>query len=149
MTTAESAGIVRIGAYGVCLDAERRILLCRISEPTPDNGRWTLPGGGVEFGESPDAAAIREIEEESGLRGELASVAGIYSAMIQRSVTFAGRPLHHVGIVYWLRAYQGDLRGEIDGTTDTCAWFSAADARQLPLVDLAKRGLELAFGRPG
>ena len=48
-------------------DDEGRILLARLSAIEVDVGAWTLPGGGVDFGEHPDAAAIRELEEETGL----------------------------------------------------------------------------------
>ena len=43
--------VQRVGAYGVCLDADRRILLCRLTAITSRPGWWTLPGGGVDFGE--------------------------------------------------------------------------------------------------
>ena len=146
--TADGAPITRIGAYVVCLDDAERILLCRISEPIPDNGRWTLPGGGLEFGEAPEAAAHREFEEETGLVAELDGVADTFSIVIPRSVPFGGGPLHFLGIVYRGRAAGGALRDEVDGTTDACAWYGEAEARSLPLNDLARTGIELAFGPP-
>jgi len=137
--------ITRVGAYVVCRDEARRILLCRISEDIPDKGHWTLPGGGLDFGEAPEAAAHREFEEETGLLVALDGIAGTFSLLIPRSVSFGGRPLHFLGIVYRGMAVGGALRDEVDGTTDTCAWLTEAEAMALPLNDLARRGLDLAF----
>jgi 8-oxo-dGTP pyrophosphatase MutT (NUDIX family) len=55
----------------VLLDPEDRVLLLRASDPTnPDNGAWwELPGGGIEPGEQSDAAAARELYEETGIHG--------------------------------------------------------------------------------
>ena len=57
----------RIAAYGVCRDADGRILLARASPSITLQGRWFLPGGGVKHGEDPVDSLTREIEEESGL----------------------------------------------------------------------------------
>ena len=61
----------RIGAYAVIL-REGRILLTRLSHGEVADERWTLPGGGVEFGEDPREAAVREVYEETGLDAEVA-----------------------------------------------------------------------------
>ena len=49
--------------------------------------RWQLPGGGIESGESPVEAALREVEEETGLRARLASLSGVYRRK-DRSLAF-------------------------------------------------------------
>ena len=56
--------------------AQQKILLTRRS----DNGRWCLPGGHMEPGESISEACIREVEEETGLHVHLTRLIGIYSS---------------------------------------------------------------------
>jgi 8-oxo-dGTP pyrophosphatase MutT (NUDIX family) len=59
----------------VVTDDEGRLLLIRRS----DNGNWALPGGAIDVGESLSQAAIRETEEESGIRCEITGMVGIYT----------------------------------------------------------------------
>ncbi len=56
-------------ALGVVRDAEGRILVAHRIDPTvPDAmGKWEFVGGKIEFGEDPEQAVIREVQEESGL----------------------------------------------------------------------------------
>jgi 8-oxo-dGTP diphosphatase len=135
----------RLGSYSLCLDDAGRILLARLSPLEVFVGSWTMPGGGVDFGEHPDAAAIRELEEETGLKGEIEQVAGIFSHVYTKSRFSGGDDLHFLGIVYRMRIVGGDLRDEVDGSTDTCAWLSPAELRSLPLVELAQFGVSLAY----
>jgi 8-oxo-dGTP diphosphatase len=145
MEPVESNRRTRIGSYSLCIDDDGRILLARLSALEVDVGAWTMPGGGVEFGEHPDAASIRELEEETGLVGEIEGVAGIFSHIYRQSGFARGGDLHFLGIVYRMRIIGGELRDEIDGTTDTCAWLSPADLDGLRLVELAKFGVKLAY----
>jgi 8-oxo-dGTP diphosphatase len=138
----------RIGAYALCQDEAGRVLLCRIREDTPDDGRWTLPGGGLDWGEHPEQGVLRELDEEAGLSGVVGAVAGVYSRAYDATQTISGRAVHVVGIVYRVTGVAGELRDELEGTTDMCAWFSVDEARRLPLVPLAEFGLALAAEGP-
>lgn len=52
-----------LGAYALCRDPSGRLLLARLAPGLLDAGLWTMPGGGVEWGEHPDDAVLRELEE--------------------------------------------------------------------------------------
>jgi 8-oxo-dGTP pyrophosphatase MutT (NUDIX family) len=138
-------GRTRLAAHVLCLDDRERLLLARLSVVEIDSGSWTLPGGGVHLGEHPDAAAIRELREETGLVGELEAVAGVFSHVYPASRFADGGDLHFVSIVYRARVLGGDLRDERDGTTDTCAWFARDELAALRLVELGQFGVGLAF----
>ena len=55
-----------------------RLLLTRRAI-TPALGKWTFPGGYVDWGETVDAGALRETWEETGLTVELGGLVGVYS----------------------------------------------------------------------
>ena len=133
--------ITRIAAYGLILD-EPRMILCRISAEIPRHqGRWTLPGGGIDFGEDPADAMVREVREETGLHVRPKSLAAVDSVHLDRE------DASHQGIriIYFAELLGGTLTNEGQGTTDQCAWWSPEDARALRLVGLARVGLDLAF----
>ena len=54
----------REGADALVRDARGRVLLVRRA----DDGRWAMPGGWVDPGETPEQAVVREVAEETGLR---------------------------------------------------------------------------------
>ena len=66
----EPAGAFEEGAGVLLVDGQGRILLQQRDDDVPPagHGRWAIPGGHVEPGESPRAAALREMAEETGLR---------------------------------------------------------------------------------
>jgi ADP-ribose pyrophosphatase YjhB (NUDIX family) len=62
----------RVVASAVVVDDDR-LLLIRRRNP-PDAGRWSIPGGGVEYGETLAEAVLRELAEETGLEGVCGSL---------------------------------------------------------------------------
>ena len=70
-------GTLRPGASALIFDKTTgNILLTR----REDNGRWCLPGGGMDPGESAAEACIREVFEETGLEVEVKKLVGIYTS---------------------------------------------------------------------
>lgn len=67
-----------------------------------DNGRWGLPGGGVEPGESVRAALVREVREETGLEVDPVRLIGVYSDPTNHQiVTYPdGNVIHYVSSVF-------------------------------------------------
>jgi 8-oxo-dGTP diphosphatase len=121
----------RIAAYGVCRDEGGRILLARASPAITLQGRWFLPGGGVDHGESPTDSLAREIEEESGL---VVSVGPLLDVLSDVRTIPDGTSLHTVRIIYRVRSWSGTLRPEVGGTTDAVGWFTLEEVRDMPLA---------------
>ncbi len=71
--------ITRVAAYAL-IKNDPSLVLCRLSGAIPRfGGQWTLPGGGLEFGEDPVDAMVREVHEETGLTVESLGIAAINS----------------------------------------------------------------------
>jgi ADP-ribose pyrophosphatase YjhB (NUDIX family) len=138
--------VTRVAAYGLCTDGDA-ILLSRISPgaTASSDGMWTLPGGGIEFGEDPRDAALRELTEETGLSGEIVELAGVDSWAGHLIDPRDGVPtdFHAVRILYHVRIIGGELRVEVGGSSDACAWIARGDLEALPIVDLARTGARL------
>ena len=143
--------MTRVAAYALCTEDDA-ILLSRISPgaTASSDGKWTLPCGGVDFGEHPRDAALRELAEETGLAGEIVDLAGVDSWAGSFVHPGDGIPtdFHAIRIIYRVRVSGGELRVEIDGSSDACAWVRRVDLGALPLVELAEVGIGLAFDTP-
>jgi ADP-ribose pyrophosphatase YjhB (NUDIX family) len=68
-------GTVQFGCSALVLDEHDRVLLTRRT----DNGRWCLPGGRLDPGESAEECCVREVLEETGLHVEVVRLIGLYS----------------------------------------------------------------------
>ncbi|MEM4699904.1 MAG: NUDIX hydrolase [Candidatus Nezhaarchaeales archaeon] len=87
----------RVGVGVIAID-EGRILLIKRRDP-PDPGLWTVPGGLVELGERVEAAAVREVEEETGVRVELQRLLDVVDKIV---LDERGRVKYHYVIIDFL-----------------------------------------------
>lgn len=111
---------IRPGVSAVVFDAGGRVLL----QQRTDNGRWGLPGGAVEFGESVCDALHREVHEETGLTIEVERLVGVYSHPDHHQiVTYPdGNVFHFVSTCFACRPTGGTLT--LGDETSGLAWFT-------------------------
>jgi 8-oxo-dGTP diphosphatase len=130
-----------VAAYVVCR-RDDTVLLARWTGPR--GPEWTLPGGGVDHGEDPADAAVREVREETGYTARLDGLVTVYS--FQTVIRDAAEPINHHGIsiVYTGTVVDGELRFEVDGSTDMAAWIALSEVSALARVGLVDVGLAAA-----
>ena len=110
MPSAPENARVYHGAYGLCRNPSGHLLLVRIASGI-DKGRWTLPGGGIEWGEHPEETVRREMQEETGITDiRNAHVTAIFSHTYLRSEDRPYDSVHYIGIIYDLTL--GQLRNQ-------------------------------------
>jgi 8-oxo-dGTP diphosphatase len=136
----------RVAAYAVILRGDR-ILLSRLSPNVSRDELWTLPGGGLDHGEDPRDAVVREIHEETGLAAEVGETAHVYSAHLP-GVWRQGRRVdaHALRIVYdgWVPVDSPEPRVvEVAGSTADAAWLPVEDVLDgtVPVVPLVTQAL--------
>ncbi|MER6577954.1 NUDIX domain-containing protein [Nonomuraea sp. NPDC001023] len=127
--------IQRVGAYAICID-EEAILLSRFAEP---DCRWGPPGGGVEHGEHPADAVVREVHEETGYRVKVVRLLGVHSNVWRSPEA----EIHATNLLYEVAVVGGFLRNEIGGSSDQAAWVSVAELPERRRTELLEVGLDL------
>jgi ADP-ribose pyrophosphatase YjhB (NUDIX family) len=102
---------------------------------------WSLPKGHIEAGETAEQAALREVEEETGIAGEIVAELGV----IDFWFVAEGRRIHKTVRHYLMRRVGGEL-SDADVEVDVVAWVPLPDIRgQLAYPD--ERGLVDTAGR--
>ena len=94
---------VRRAARVILLDPDDRVLLMRYDDGPPNGRHWSTPGGGLNAGEEYPAAALRELEEETGW-----SDVRLLGEVVRRSfeMTYGGRTVRQVERQYLARTDQ-------------------------------------------
>lgn len=139
---------LRVAAYAVCID-DGRLLLARYVGHGPPH--WTLPGGGVEHGEDPYDAVIREVAEETGYAVEVERLLGVQSARRMYPRPRLRSADHQtIRVFYAARIVGGALRNEVGGSTDLAEWvpLERLDEVAAQRSDLIDAGLVLNRDRP-
>jgi ADP-ribose pyrophosphatase YjhB (NUDIX family) len=145
----ETFRLQRPAAYAL-VRRDDAVLLTRISVTGHHTGSWTLPGGGIDHGESPHEAVAREVREETGLEVEVGELLGVHDVHFSGTAP-NGRfeDFHGIHLVF-AASVPPDAEPRVveeGGTTDEAAWVPVADidAGRVEVLDLVR----FALGRPG
>ena len=147
------ARMQRLAAYAfITRSSDDAILLTRISPLGYHSGTWTLPGGGVDFGEQPREALVREVVEECGLTCEVGAVLDVHDVNITGTAP-SGRheEFHGVHLIFAATVADGEDPRVVEqnGTTDDVRWVTRADLETLPLLDVVQAALAAEAPKSG
>ena len=131
-----------VGVGAVIVEAGKVLLVKRRYEPLA--GRWSIPGGTLELGETLEDGVARELREETGLDIEVGPVIEVFDRII---LDPERRVRYHFVLVDYLCRVAG---GRLDAGTDAAAVVIADAAHLAPFdltqkaLDVIARGMELA-----
>ena len=132
----------RVGVGAVVLHEGRVLLVRRAARPSP--GKWSLPGGLVELGETTAEAVKREIAEECACDIRLVGVCGVLDRVVHDA---EGRVRYHYVLVDYLAYAQSETIAAGSDAAEAC-WVPVDRVDELDvtdgLTDMINRALKLA-----
>ncbi len=122
--------ILRVGASAAIFDeSHQKILLTRRT----DNGRWCLPGGAMDAGESAEECCVREVWEETGLRVKVTRFIGLYSSP-DRVTTYAdGNRWQVIALSFEAEVIGGELA--LSDETTEVGYYSPAEIEKMDVME--------------
>ena len=129
--------IIAVG--GVVIHDERALLIRRGQPPL--EGRWSIPGGILEIGETITSAIERELKEETGIAVRVLGLLEIYEKVLRDSDNRA--QYHFIILDYMCEFVEGEA--EADGDVTDAAWVNENDLETLQLTSAALRVVKKAF----
>ncbi len=123
-----AANSIRPAAAVAIMDRDKILLLHR-----KDNGMWTLPGGTLELNESMTNCAVREVQEECGLRVSISDILGTYTDPDIRIAYSDGEVRREFTIVYIGNV--SDTNVTIDEESTGYKWILLSEALSLPMAE--------------
>ena len=130
-----------VGVGAVVLDGQRVLLVKRGHAPL--KGQWSLPGGGVETGETLEQAVAREVLEETGVTIEVGPIVEVLDRISRDS---EGRVEHHFVLVDFVaRPSGGFLRSASDA--EDAEWVQLSDLQKYEVAPVTMSVIQKASSR--
>ncbi len=126
----------------VCLKGDLVLLIKRGTPPRL--GQWSLPGGRIEWGEAVDAAALRELKEETGVEAELTGLLDVVDGVFTSRET--GETTRHFVMIDYAARWTGGEPVAGDDAADA-RFFTREDAMAAVEWDETRRVIEAAYAR--
>jgi 8-oxo-dGTP diphosphatase len=141
----EYPSVPRVGVGAIVLDGARVLLVRR--GKAPSYGKWSLPGGMVELGETTREAVQREIQEECGLKIRVGEVAGVLDRVVRDG---EGRIRYHWVLVDYVASVESGALCAASDADEAC-WVEVDEVAGLDttdgLLDMIRRAQALAERR--
>ena len=132
-----------IGVGAVAIKDGKILLMKRAFEP--GKGKWSIPGGLVEVGETISDACAREMEEETGIKIHVLELINAYDMIVPDE---SGRiKYHYVLIDFLVKPIGGTERSSVEVLE--MKWVTYEEARQLDMTNSARKALQELFGSTG
>ena len=140
-----------IGVYGLIIKEDKIILIKK--KTGPYDGKLDLPGGSIEFGETPSETLKRELQEEVGINILDYNLFDASSVLVDWDYNNEIIKTEHIGIFYKVSNYNGDIKKEIeiDNVNDDSLGADFYDIKDLTkdklsaivILELVKLGYKL------
>ena len=109
----------------------------RGSKAKNERGKWEIPGGSVQFGETFEQAVKREIKEELGIEIKVLEMLKIWDHIIPEDKQ------HWVAPTYICKIIKGTPKIKEPDKCEAIGWFTPSEAEKLPLSIITKYDIEL------
>ncbi|MCX8170133.1 MAG: NUDIX hydrolase [Candidatus Methanomethyliaceae archaeon] len=128
-----------IGAGILVIDNGKVLLIKRGNDP--NKGLWSIPGGMVGLGESPEEAAIREFKEETGLDAIIEDLLGVFNVVIRDD---KGKIKYHYVVIDYLGKVIGGMLKPGSDVLDA-KWFEINELSKIQTSATLKKAIELVM----
>lgn len=140
-----------LGAYGLIIDNDKVVLIKKHGGPY--DGKLDLPGGSIEFGETPEMALKRELSEEIGIEAKEYELFDANSVVFEWNYNNEILKWHHIGIFYKILKYDGKLMKNVEINSknndslgaelyDICK-LTKDELSEIAIIELEKLGYNL------